>query len=116
MIRARDLARRIALSKPGYVVDKVAAGLRGIATNFHLPDIDFKPEKYNGPSKDEVKALRKRYLNPGMYTWQLLIECVFDLMMIMMMPTLSFILLRLAGVMYLWLLICDFTSRFACLW
>ena len=72
MISAIDLTRRIALSRPGYVVDKITTGFRGIATNFKLPDIDFKPEKYNGPSKDEVKALRKRYLNPGMYTWQLM--------------------------------------------
>lgn len=71
MISARDLTRRIALSRPGYVVDKITAGFRGVATNFQLPDIDFKPEKYNGPSKSEVQALRKRYLNPGRYTWQL---------------------------------------------
>lgn len=101
MISAIDLTRRIALSKPGYVVDKITAGLRGMATNFHLPDIDFKPEKYNGPSKDEVKALRKRYLNPGMYTWQLLTDMCFDLMMIMMMPTLSVILLEHRDAMYL---------------
>jgi len=31
-----------------------------------LPIIDHKPEKYDGPSRDEVLALRTQYLSPGL--------------------------------------------------
>ena len=30
-----------------------------------LPDTSYSPSKYDGPSKAEVLALRKQYLNPG---------------------------------------------------
>jgi alanine-glyoxylate transaminase/(R)-3-amino-2-methylpropionate-pyruvate transaminase len=34
-----------------------------------LPPCDHVPEPYNGPSKDEVLALRRRYLTPGLITY-----------------------------------------------
>ncbi|MFL6569430.1 MAG: aspartate aminotransferase family protein [Chthoniobacterales bacterium] len=37
--------------------------------NPELPPFDFKPQPYNGPSKDEVAALRKEYLNPGIFLY-----------------------------------------------
>lgn len=34
-----------------------------------LPIIDHKPAKYDGPSRDEVLALRRQYLSPGLVTY-----------------------------------------------
>src|SRR6516165_677664 len=34
-----------------------------------LPMAPHKPEKYSGPSKAEVLALRKQYLTPGLLTY-----------------------------------------------
>src|SRR4051795_10400936 len=34
-----------------------------------LPPFDHQPAKYDGPSKDEVAALRKEYLNPGIFLY-----------------------------------------------
>jgi hypothetical protein len=65
IIRSKALALRL----PG-----AAASLREFASQAspvtganapQLPPCDFIPPKYVGPSKDEVLALRKQYLNPG---------------------------------------------------
>src|SRR3954451_12079232 len=34
-----------------------------------LPPFDHQPAKYDGPSRDEVAALRKQYLNPGIFLY-----------------------------------------------
>ena len=34
-----------------------------------LPIIDHKPAKYDGPSRDEVLAMRRQYLTPGLVTY-----------------------------------------------
>ncbi len=34
-----------------------------------LPSTPFKPQAYSGPSADEVLALRKQYLNPGLFLY-----------------------------------------------
>src|ERR1043165_5533674 len=34
-----------------------------------LPVINHKPAKYDGPSRDEVLALRRTYLSPGLVTY-----------------------------------------------
>ncbi|MBX3420458.1 MAG: aspartate aminotransferase family protein [Pirellulaceae bacterium] len=34
-----------------------------------LPQCDHQPRRYTGPSRDEVWALRQRYLNPGLLTY-----------------------------------------------
>src|SRR4029079_8883191 len=34
-----------------------------------LPDFNHSPEPYDGPSKDEVLALRRQYLTPGLITY-----------------------------------------------
>src|ERR1700751_809409 len=34
-----------------------------------LPPFDHKPQKYDGPSADEVLALRKQFLNPGIFLY-----------------------------------------------
>ena len=34
-----------------------------------LPIIDHKPAPYDGPSRDEVLALRRQYLTPGLVTY-----------------------------------------------
>lgn len=34
-----------------------------------LPECDHQPRPYQGPSREEVLALRKRYLNPGLITY-----------------------------------------------
>src|SRR5438270_10804306 len=34
-----------------------------------LPPFDHQPAKYDGPSKDDVAALRKQYLNPGIFLY-----------------------------------------------
>jgi alanine-glyoxylate transaminase/(R)-3-amino-2-methylpropionate-pyruvate transaminase len=39
------------------------------AARASLPIIDHKPAPYDGPSKDEVLALRKQYLTPGLITY-----------------------------------------------
>ena len=31
-----------------------------------LPIIDHRPQAYDGPSKDEVLAMRSQYLSPGL--------------------------------------------------
>lgn len=48
---SRLLAARSVSSKP------VSVG--------ELPPFEYKPPPYEGPSKEEVIALRKEYLNPG---------------------------------------------------
>ncbi len=37
--------------------------------NLQLPVIDHQPEPYSGPSRDEVIALRKQYVSPGVITY-----------------------------------------------
>lgn len=49
--RSASLVARSMSSKP----DSVA----------QLPPFDYDPPPYDGPSKEEVIALRKQYLNPG---------------------------------------------------
>src|SRR3984957_190582 len=34
-----------------------------------LPPCDYQPKPYTGPSADEVLALRKQYLNPGLFLY-----------------------------------------------
>ena len=34
-----------------------------------LPSTTFKPQPYTGPSADQVLALRKQYLNPGLFLY-----------------------------------------------
>src|SRR5215471_17378956 len=34
-----------------------------------LPPLDYQPKTYNGPSADEVLALRKQFLNPGIFLY-----------------------------------------------
>src|SRR3954447_13469027 len=34
-----------------------------------LPPFDHQPAKYDGPSREEVAALRKEYLNPGIFLY-----------------------------------------------
>src|SRR5580658_7193248 len=34
-----------------------------------LPPFDYKPQPYKGPSADEVLALRKQYMNPGIFLY-----------------------------------------------
>ena len=38
---------------------------RYVSTLPKLPECSFIPPEYRGPSKDEVKALRAQYMNPG---------------------------------------------------
>jgi alanine-glyoxylate transaminase / (R)-3-amino-2-methylpropionate-pyruvate transaminase len=38
-------------------------------TNPELPPFDHKPQKYSGPSADEVLRLRKEFLNPGIFLY-----------------------------------------------
>ncbi len=39
------------------------------ATSLSLPIIDHQPAPYDGPSRDEVLALRREYLTPGLVTY-----------------------------------------------
>ncbi len=39
-----------------------------IAPQLELPATDHTPQKYDGPSKSEVLAMRKQYTNPAVYT------------------------------------------------
>ena len=39
------------------------------ATRVSLPDCDHQPAPYTGPSKDDILALRREYLNPGILTY-----------------------------------------------
>ena len=39
------------------------------ATNVSLPPCDHQPAPYTGPSKDEILAMRREYLNPGIVTY-----------------------------------------------
>jgi alanine-glyoxylate transaminase/(R)-3-amino-2-methylpropionate-pyruvate transaminase len=32
-----------------------------------MPPFDYKPQPYTGPSKEEVIALRKKYLSPALF-------------------------------------------------
>ncbi len=34
-----------------------------------LPPTDHKPHPYTGPSADEVLALRKQFMNPGIFLY-----------------------------------------------
>lgn len=36
-------------------------------TNFELPDFEYTPKSYDGPSAEEVLSKRQQYLNPGIY-------------------------------------------------
>jgi alanine-glyoxylate transaminase/(R)-3-amino-2-methylpropionate-pyruvate transaminase len=38
-------------------------------TTPHLPPCDHRPRPYTGPSRDEVLALRREYLNPAIFTY-----------------------------------------------
>src|SRR3954463_2076830 len=37
--------------------------------NITLPPTTFKPQPYTGPSAEQVLALRKQYLNPGLFLY-----------------------------------------------
>jgi alanine-glyoxylate transaminase/(R)-3-amino-2-methylpropionate-pyruvate transaminase len=45
-----------------------AAAPRGLKP-IPLPSTSYKPQPYTGPSADEVLALRKQYLNPGLFLY-----------------------------------------------
>ena len=34
-----------------------------------LPDTDHQPSPYDGPSRDEILALRRQYISPGVLTY-----------------------------------------------
>ena len=38
------------------------------APQVKMPATDFKPRKYDGPSREEVIAMRKQYANPAIFT------------------------------------------------
>ena len=37
--------------------------------NIPLPPTNHQPKKYSGPSADEVLALRKQFMNPGIFLY-----------------------------------------------
>ena len=37
--------------------------------NIPLPPTTHQPKKYSGPSADEVLALRKQFMNPGIFLY-----------------------------------------------
>jgi len=43
-----------------------------------LPKSDHKPAPYSGPSRDEVLAMRKEYLNPGLITYYRAPICIVE--------------------------------------
>jgi len=47
----------------------MTATLAPQASKHSLPPCSFVPPPYNGPSKDEVLAMRQRFLNPGLITY-----------------------------------------------
>ncbi|CAH0546461.1 unnamed protein product [Brassicogethes aeneus] len=43
--------------------------VRSYSAKIQLPKCDFTPKKYNGPSLEELKIIRKKNLNPGLTTY-----------------------------------------------
>lgn len=48
-------------------------GQRRTASSISMPDFDFKPPAYTGPSREEVINMRKKFVNPGAFG-----EPIFD--------------------------------------
>ena len=42
--------------------------MTGVASRLELPAVDHTPRPYNGPSRDEILAMRKQYTNPAVFT------------------------------------------------
>ena len=57
-----------AIGAPGVSLPAGAGQLR-LELEIALPIVDHKPAPYNGPSKQEVLALRQQYLSPGLITY-----------------------------------------------
>jgi hypothetical protein len=67
---AASLLRR-ALSRAGGHGAAAAASQRAAFVSLarDLPPDDHVPQKYEGPSKEEVLAMRKEFLSPGEWVW-----------------------------------------------
>ena len=39
------------------------------STGYQLPIVDHQPQPYDGPTRDEVLALRHQYISPGVVTY-----------------------------------------------
>lgn len=49
----------------GLVNCELFSGNARASSSVPLPDFDYKPPPYTGPSRDEVISMRKQYVNPG---------------------------------------------------
>eukprot|EP00892_Ulva_mutabilis_P002333 jgi/Ulvmu1/120/UM001_0124.1 len=45
----------------------VVCGQARFASSITMPDFDFKPPAYTGPSREEVISMRKQHVNPGIF-------------------------------------------------
>ena len=63
----RSLSKRVASHLQGAIASfrLFSSQAAPALTVPELPPCDFIPPPYTGPSKDEVLALRKQFLNPG---------------------------------------------------
>ena len=42
--------------------------MTGVASRLELPPVDHTPRRYEGPSREEVLAMRKQFMNPAIFT------------------------------------------------